>query len=440
MTAEIAVMNREAIAMAADSAVTLPQESAPKIFASANKIFALSPRRPIGMMVFGAASFMDVPWDTIIKMYRVHLTNRRFDTLRGYVDDFVGFVRKCRHCWPASQQDAYVRRKVRSYFLHVREAIEARIEEAIQKKGRVLESEVREIVVEVIGVHHALWKAAPQAPGISRPALRKRLSQHKAAVDDVKRRVFEKLPLDSTRSRLLGELAINLFARFPRGLSYQQSGVVVAGFGEAEVFPSLHQLFFEGMVGSVLKYREHRTCSVSFQNSATIVPFAQTEMVSSFMEGVDPSYEQAIEKDMSEILSVFPDVVVDSIPGMENGERKSLKRKLRGVGKTMAKEYRANLKTYRQKQFVDPVVQVVAMLPKDELAAMAEALVNLTSFKRRVSMQAETVGGPIDVAVISKGDGLVWVKRKHYFPAELNPDFLARKTKGAHDEDTGRAR
>jgi hypothetical protein len=56
---------------------------------------------------------------------------------------------------------------------------------------------------------------------------------------------------------------------------------------------------------------------------------------------------------------------------------------------------------------------------------MAEALVNLTSFRRRVSMDAETVGGPIDVAVISKGDGFVWIKRKHYFGAELNPQFLA---------------
>jgi hypothetical protein len=65
------------------------------------------------------------------------------------------------------------------------------------------------------------------------------------------------------------------------------------------------------------------------------------------------------------------------------------------------------------------------MMPKDELAAMAESLVNLTSFKRKVTEEAETVGGPIDVAVISKGDGLVWVKRKHYFPPELNQQFFA---------------
>ena len=39
-------------------------------------------------------------------------------------------------------------------------------------------------------------------------------------------------------------------------------------------------------------------------------------------------------------------------------------------------------------------------------------------------MEMETVGGPIDVAVISKGDGFIWIKRKHYFNKDLNPQFF----------------
>jgi len=50
---------------------------------------------------------------------------------------------------------------------------------------------------------------------------------------------------------------------------------------------------------------------------------------------------------------------------------------------------------------------------------------SLTSFKKKVSMEQETVGGPIDVAVISKGDGFIWIKRKHYFKPELNQQFFA---------------
>ena len=78
---------------------------------------------------------------------------------------------------------------------------------------------------------------------------------------------------------------------------------------------------------------------------------------------------------------------------------------------------------------------VVHMLPKDELAAMAESLINLTSFKRRVSMEEETVGGPIDVAVISKGDGFIWIKRKHYFDRELNQQFFANYYKEIENDE-----
>ena len=80
---------------------------------------------------------------------------------------------------------------------------------------------------------------------------------------------------------------------------------------------------------------------------------------------------------------------------------------------------------YSREMHSEPIVDIVAQLPKEELAAMAEALVNLTSFKRHVTRQAETVGGPIDVAVISRGDGFIWIKRKHYFRPELNPQFCS---------------
>lgn len=93
-------------------------------------------------------------------------------------------------------------------------------------------------------------------------------------------------------------------------------------------------------------------------------------------------------------------------------------------------DYRMKLRKFRADEYSMPILQVLEGTPKDQLASMAESLVNLTSFKRRVSMQAETVGGPIDVALISKGDGLVWVKRKHYFPADLNHQFFSRYNRG----------
>ena len=59
-----------------------------------------------------------------------------------------------------------------------------------------------------------------------------------------------------------------------------------------------------------------------------------------------------------------------------------------------------------------------------DLAQVASTLVSLSSFQKRMSFERETVGGPIDVAVISKGDGFIWIDRKHYFRSDLNQHFF----------------
>jgi len=74
----------------------------------------------------------------------------------------------------------------------------------------------------------------------------------------------------------------------------------------------------------------------------------------------------------------------------------------------------------------DEFEEAVGHLPKSELAAAAEMLVNITKFSQRVSAEQETVGGPVDVALITKGDGFVWVKKKQCFPAALNPPGVSR--------------
>jgi hypothetical protein len=64
MTAEVAILNKTAVALAADSAITLGSQ---KIYNSGNKLISLSKYQPVGIMVFGNAEFMGIPWETIIK-------------------------------------------------------------------------------------------------------------------------------------------------------------------------------------------------------------------------------------------------------------------------------------------------------------------------------------------------------------------------------------
>ena len=72
MTTEIAIMNRSALVLAADSAATIiftdPQSNGHRMYNSANKLFALSKYHPVGIMSYGNASLMEIPWEMIIKV------------------------------------------------------------------------------------------------------------------------------------------------------------------------------------------------------------------------------------------------------------------------------------------------------------------------------------------------------------------------------------
>ena len=99
-----------------------------------------------------------------------------------------------------------------------------------------------------------------------------------------------------------------------------------------------------------------------------------------------------------------------------------------GVGSRLPEVLQANGLTLQQAQ--NALFTIVAGLRVDlHMAAMpiqdaidlarflAETAAKFTHF----SLRAPVVGGPIELATITKHEGLKWVSRKHYYTTELNP-------------------
>jgi len=423
MTAEIAIMNKEAIALATDSAVTMGQEGGQKISNSANKLFALSKYYPVGIMVYGSASLMGVPWESIIKIYRNKSGKQKFDTLKEYADKFIAFLNNGNPLFPETEQEKYLSGSTFSYFGLIREEIEEKVKSIMDEEGKVTDNQVKQIVSDLIKDHFNKLKKAKILPSIPKNHIRNIINKYGKIIDKIREKVFEKLPLPPNMINKLRNIGASLFSIDVFQVNI--SGVVIAGFGEKDTFPSLKSFDIEGIVDNRLKYKKGLSGEINFKNTATIIPFAQREMVTTFMEGIDPYLQNQIEGYLSEIFDKYPKIIVENIEKFDDSEKQQLKEKLRKISNEIFKDYQKHVTNCRRKNYVDPVIRVVGMLPKDELAAMAESLVSLTSFKRKVTMETETVGGPIDVAVISKGDGFIWVKRKYYFKAELNPQFFS---------------
>jgi len=426
MTAEIAIMNKEAIALAADSAITVTGETGHKIFTSANKLFVLSKYHPVGIMIYGSAIFMGVPWETIIKIYRNKLGKKKFATLQEYAGNFIKFLDNGNPLFPDSVQEEYLHGSIYGYFNLIKENITKEVHLKMDKEGNITKEAIERIISEIIKSHYEVCEKASNIPSIPESFNKKIIIKYGKRIDKAIEEIFEKLPLTKRHLFQLRKIATSLFSKFPDKVQKGDiSGIVVAGFGENDTFPSLESFFIEIIVNNKLKYKKHISSKIEFKNRASMIPFAQSEMVATFMEGTDPYLQNHMEGYLSEIFDKYPEIISENVAEADDNEKKRLRKKLKEVSKKIFEDYQKDIKAYKRENYINPVINVVSMLPKDELAAMAESLVNLTSFKRKVTMESETVGGPIDVAVISKGDGFIWIKRKHYFKAELNAQFLA---------------
>lgn len=427
MTAEVAIANGYAVALAADSAVTVGGR---KIYNSAVKLFSLSKVHPVGIMIYGNASLLDVPWETIIKTSRQSLKDTKFDTLEEYGGYFINFIQNHSFYFSEQSQTTWITNKVGGVFTAIKESFIKEANNLFSKGEAVDDAKTLEILTPLIDKPFETLKHYPFIDGFDVTTDRTIKNEYKELFKNLISNIFEKVPLTKKMTARLNNIAVHLLTKnyFSNGVS----GIVIAGFGDAEIFPSLITYEIEGFLKEGLRYKlvPGKSRKVKSGGDCTIVPFAQEDMVYAFMRGMNPSVNTLFHQSLDRIFQRLPDLIDEGILSAAAKTPDEIKGDFKSKTDTLLEEFKTTLEAHVNEMHVNPVLSMVASLPKDELAAMAESLVNLTAFKRRMSENLETVGGPIDVAVISKGDGLVWVKRKLYFPKDLNDHFFQNYYRG----------
>ncbi|MGE3303613.1 MAG: hypothetical protein AB7M12_10920, partial [Hyphomonadaceae bacterium] len=216
---------------------------------------------------------------------------------------------------------------------------------------------------------------------------------------------------------VLAELKAMMFAIVKSRLkSPAFTGFVFAGFGHKEIFPTLHALECDGVYFGRFRILQKQFIDIDRRGqTAAVVPFAQTDMPERFIFGIDHEFEAGIEQIAMSVVSN----IIDQSPRTYRGGKGD------GIKDAARKAFRDGLDRLKNKSELG-LKSVVNHLSKKELGEVAYSLVELTSRKRRYSAEIETVGGPIDVAVLTRNEGFIWVRRKHYFDAELNPAYFAK--------------
>jgi len=187
------------------------------------------------------------------------------------------------------------------------------------------------------------------------------------------------------------------------------TGLVFAGFGSEERYPVVVTHFLSAIVGGIVKRAEASVDAIDGDVRSKIRVFADSEVTNAFIRGIDFNLERRVYGIMQLLMQSLVDQVVGAFGNIDAAQREDVRRRFQAdLVPQYFNAFRGMIGDYQQQTFINPVLRVLEIAARDELAETARELVSLNVFKKRIMAQKQTVGGAIDVAVISREGGFQW--------------------------------
>jgi hypothetical protein len=314
MTSEVALMNRSAVVLAADSASTVnywnPDRSKheQRYFKRVNKIFNIVSNKPVGLMTYAAGSLQGMPWEVLAKAYRDARIGRSRPQLPEYADDLFEFLAGNQDIFPEDSQHDHLVALVSESVARIGYGI--LLEDSFKNEADAKKKAA--IAFEFIARAEANI-AAGEFINDDAKGIYTHIEKNKAKdiIARIKGSADGKVLLNELDEKQLERIALvaitGVFKRECTPLEY--TGIVVAGYGEKQYLPQLEQFRVFGLFNNkLIRTRLASGCtSIRHNNNSEIVPIAQSTMTNTFRLGADLSTLEEIDgyanKALDELLS-----------------------------------------------------------------------------------------------------------------------------------------
>jgi hypothetical protein len=414
MTSEIAVMNQRAVALAADSAVTLIDGGTVVVRNDQRKLFNLVEGRPIGVMFFGVADILGHPWEHLIEHYQRKVKPAEFGTVREYATHFTASLDNLDEFFPRERQKDDFKRLVASvyrYILHLGQYLR---ETGGPARANLSDTQVLD---EAIG---RVWRdyqfredGSPRKdlacfpPGFAATVAK----DYGAVIDELIAFGFQPFGLSKPTLQRLREIAI--FAVVKDLFLEDVTGLVFAGFGAEERYPVVVTHFLSAIVNGIVKRAEASVDAIDGDVRSKIRVFADSEVTNAFIRGIDFNLERRVYGVLQLMLQSLVDQVIGAFGNIDPAQREDIRRRLQtDLVPQYFNAFRGMIGDYQQQAYINPVLRVLEIAARNELAETARELVGLNVFRKKITAQKQTVGGAIDVAIISREAGFQWWSRQ----------------------------
>jgi len=412
MSAEIILLNKLGVAIAADSAITVGKRAA--IFNNAQKIFPFPENIPLAFLYFSSTELMGIPIDVIFRRYMESVQSRKLklSTIRDYLQDLVQFVEKNSDYFTFQ---AFEPRYLQMYFSD-------RYQEYLQKRKVVVEQQsqplteknlIRETFLALkqeFASNNQYNKKLQTLP--ANDYLQKKINpliKPFLQVEAFGRDEKDDQSLQDDEATLLDYFSGFVIESFQWVSSYEEirkTSIYLAGYGHDALFPAYGGLnLFCTLKGKVI-YNEDDFGEVSQNKPGLYKTLAQDDAIESFLTGHNFESLFQIGEDLTTYIKQEIQTHIDKNPGDKTFLEKIQNLILKGVDDTLFNSDRR----YRTEFEIRNSLSKMGLL---DLADYAENLINLQTIRRKYELSLEnqaTVGGPINVAIIDKYQGVRWYK------------------------------
>jgi hypothetical protein len=414
MTSEIAVMNQRAVALAADSAVTLIDGGTVVVRNDQRKLYNLIGGHPVGVMFFGVADMMGHPWEHLIEHYQKKAKSGALPHIRDYAGGFVGMLDNLEEFFPKERQRDEYKRLLASVFRYIFHLAQYLRESGGVERQSISDTTILEEAIERVwrdyqfredGSARGNLACFPQ--GFAETVRR----NYAGEIDELIAYGFQPFGLAKQAVQHLKEIAV--FAVVKDLFLEDVTGLVFAGFGSEERYPVVTTYFVSAIVGGIVKRAEASFDAIDGDTRSKIRVFADSEVTNAFIRGIDFNLERRVYGALNSLMYGLVDQVIGAFPNADPATRETVRRQFQS---TTIPQYfdafRGIIGDYQQHAYINPVLRVLEIASRNELAETARELVSLNVFKKRIMAQKQTVGGAIDVAIISREGGFQWHSRQ----------------------------
>lgn len=415
MTSEVLMLNKNAVVIAADSAVTTGRDPHPRYSKTANKIFDLTSRGNVALTIYASAEIDNVPWEIALKQFRQQDTKTpQRPHLKEYVNELITYLQDNNYLFPKEVQSSLLNFRFYSAVLYVLNILKHSYPNFADETKTDVERKTAWSSGYTV-ISSRFTSDVYQAPLTDKE--HKAILANKKDLESLLTIEVNKL-VEFADVGQLTELAIEALVKHPTNfLNY--TGLVFAGYGADEIFPSFYHVWVYGHIGNTLLWTPNNDYAITHDNDAWIQPFAQSSLIDRFTDGFDSSLNAIIDEESIESYkNIFSELQALGI-NIDAGVSSAI----------ISKQHKDFMGNWRKKNwFVNfhPLRRVLNSLSVSEMGHLAESLLVLEALRERVTSPSESIGGPIDVAVITKAEGLIWLKRKHFFDSDLNIKYLNR--------------